>query len=110
MISEDDKSFIHAKATSLVMKLSTAIQNKDWSALNEMHAFIDNVLAGAEKHERALALAVAAACPCRGAGEFKSDCAYCGDSTFEHHCIYETHKCDNAACKMARGILHGDKA
>ena len=45
------------------------------------------------------------ACRCKGTGTYESDCPYCGDSTYDHHCKHEIRECFSEQCEKARQAI-----
>lgn len=70
------------------------------------------VVEKAEARNRLLldfALYITNHCPCRGMGYWFAGCRLCGDSTFDHECVYQRMECETKACEAARETLAAHK-
>lgn len=54
--------------------------------------------------------AKATKCRCRGTGKYEGDCRFCGDSTFDHECVYRVYDCTDRLCSAVRALRELEKS
>lgn len=69
-----------------------------------IHAYVGSLRESNRKLREAVEDA-AKTCECKGTGFREGECRFCGDSTFDHECVYPTLECWSPQCKAIRTAL-----